>query len=165
MAAIIAQILTILSNYCSSWAIKKHNIILFRILSAFFSAISIVAVGNIVGAIPVFFTIIRCIVCYFKDKFKNNWPIYLICAGYIVIAACSIPFYTTILDIIPVLVSLPAAVILWFCNPIGIKAGVGIGDTLWLIYDLYNGLYLSALNIFIQIIISIISIIRIKIKL
>jgi hypothetical protein len=95
-------------------------------LSSLFSAISIFAVGNIVGAIPVAYTIIRCIVCFFKDKFKTNWPIYLICAGYIVIAVCSIPFYTSIVDWLPVIISLGVAIILWYCDPVGIKAGVGI---------------------------------------
>ncbi|MBQ8626771.1 MAG: YgjV family protein [Agathobacter sp.] len=164
MISIIAQALNITSNYISSWVTKKHQIILFKCLSSLFSAISIIAVGNLVSAIPVLFTIIRCIVCFFKDKFKNNWPIYLICVGYIIIAVGSIPFYTSVVDVFPVVISLAASLILWFCDSIGIKIGIGIGDTLWVIFHSVNGLYLSALNTALQVVLSIISIIRIKTK-
>ena len=164
MVVVISQILTIISNYCASCVVNKRDIILFKIVSSFFNAISILLVGNIVGSIVVFFTMFRGVICLFKDRFKTNLPIYLICAGYVAIGICGIPFYTNIIDIVPVLVSMPAAIILWFCDPSGIKVGVGIGDSLWMIYDLYNGLYLSALNIFVNIIISMISLIRMKLK-
>ena len=71
MVALISQVLTIASNYLSAWVTKKRDIILFKCLSSLFSAISIVAVGNIVGAVPVFYTIIRCIVC-FQGKIQNK---------------------------------------------------------------------------------------------
>ncbi len=164
MVALISQVLTIASNYLSAWVTKKRDIILFKCLSSLFSAISIVAVGNIVGSIPVFYTIIRCIICFFKEKFKTNWPIYLICAGYVAIAVCSIPFYTSIIDVLPVAISLAASIVLWYCDPIGIKAGVGIGDTAWAIFHVCNGLYLSALNTALQVAVAGISILRIKIK-
>ena len=164
MLAVIAQVLTIGSNYCASWSTKKLNIILFKILSAVFNALSILFIGNIAGAIPVFFTVIRCVVCFYKDKFKTNKPIYFICFGYILIAILSIPLYKTFIDVLPVVISLWASIVLWFFKPIGIKIGIGIGDAFWMIYDFANGLYLSAINLLAQLILSGISIIRIRKK-
>ncbi len=159
---ILTQLLTILSNYCEAWSTEKRNIILCKIASSFFKALSLVLVGSIAGSLPVFFTIARNIVCFFQDRFKTKLPLYLICFGYVAIGIGSIPLYTSILDAFPAVSSLISTIILWFGSPVEIKMGVSLGDILWMLYDFVNGLYLAALNMLCRVIVTGISVIRIK---
>ena len=159
---IVLQALTIGSNYTASWVRDKKLIATFKMLAALFNALAIICVGHFIASIPVLFTIIRNIVCMNKDKFKNNKPIWICVLGYIIIGIITLGNIDTIMDIVPTIVSLLASLIIWYCNPVGIKVGLGITDNIWTVYYLYSGLYISAINIIIQTIIAIISIIRIK---
>lgn len=159
---IITQLLTIVSTYGEAWSTKKQHIILCRMSSSFFNALSLLLVGNVVGALPIFFTVIRCIVCYSQDRFKSNLPIYLVCLGYVGIGIISVPLYSSVVDLFPLVMSLASAIVLWFCSPMGIKMGVGLGDSLWMIYNLINGLYFTAANIACQLVVTAISMVRIK---
>jgi hypothetical protein len=162
--SIIFQVGQIASNYIAAWVKDKKYIIIFKILSAVFNALAIISVGNFIAAIPVLFTIVRTIICLYKDKFKSSLPIWLCVIGYIVIAIFTVGKMESFIDILPTIVSLSASLIIWYCGPIGIKIGLGVTDSVWMMYYFSTGLYLSALNILLQTIVSIISIIRIKLE-
>lgn len=158
---IVFQSLQITSNYCAAWSKNKKHIILFKVLSALFNSLAIISVGNFVSAIPVLFTIVRTIVCFYKEKFKTNYPIWLCILGYMLIGLLTITKMQSFIDVLPLITSLIASLIIWYCNPIGIKVGLSITDTIWLIYYIQQELYLLATNIALQTIISAISIVRI----
>lgn len=162
MLSITFQILNIASNYGSAWSKSKRNIVIFKVLSAIFNSLSIISVGNFISAIPVMFTIVRSLVCFYKDKFKTNLPIWLCVLGYIVIGLLTFNKMDSIIDMLPVITSLLASIIIWYCNPVELKLWMMLTEGIWMVYHFSSGLYLSALNILLQTIVSIISIIRIK---
>ena len=164
MFSIIFQILQIASNYGAAWCKNKKHIMAFKILSAIFNSLAILSIGNIAGAIPVLFTVVRSIVCFYKDRFKTNYPIWLCVLGYIIIGLLTIEDMRSIVDALPLITSLIASLIIWYCNPVKLKLGMMLPDGIWLIYHISSGLYLSAANLILQTIVSIISIIRIKLS-
>lgn len=161
---IIFQAGQIISNYLAAWVKDKKHIILFKLLSTIFCALSIIAVGRYAASIPILFTIIRSLVCMNKDKFKNNIPIWLCIAGYIIIALLTFNSLESYIDLMPTVTSIIASLILWYGDSVSIKAGLGLGDAIWMVYYFYIGLYVSALNILLQIVVTVISIIRIKLE-
>lgn len=157
--SLIFQISQISYNYISSWVKTKRNIILFKVLSSLSAVLMLVSVGEYMGALPVGFTAIRSILFMYKDKFKTNKVLYGCISAYVIIAIFSIQGLT---DLLPTVISITASIIIWYCEPIGIKVGLSITDSIWILYYLIVGLYLSAFNNVIQVLISIISIFDIK---
>lgn len=161
---IIFQAGQIVSNYLAAWVTGKNKIIFFKLLSAVFNALAIMSVGRYAASIPVLFTIVRSIVCMNKEKFKSDVPIWLCVLGYIMIIAITFNSMESYLDLLPTITSMVASLVLWYGGAILIKSGLGVSDTIWMIYYFYVGLYFSALNILFQTIVAVISIIRIKLK-
>ena len=162
----IFQITQIGCNYISSWVKSKNNIILFKTLSAISSFLMLLSVGQFVGALPVLFTAVRSFLFMYKKRFKTNAILYICIFIYFIIALVSVDFSNEInviiKDLLPTVISVSASIILWCLNPIGIKIGLSITDSIWIVYYLMVGLYLSAFNNTIQVVLSIISAVKIK---
>lgn len=156
---ILFQITQICSNFLAAWSSKKRNIIIFKILSSISAVLMMICANQIIGAIPVAFTAIRTTIFMFKDKYKSDLPLWICIGIYILLAIFSVQ---TFMDILPTITSISASFILWYCKPIGIKIGLSLTDSIWAIYYFITELYLSCTYTIISIIISIISIIKIK---
>ena len=164
MLKIVFQVGQLGSSYASALTKNKNLIIVFNILCALFNALSIITAGSILASIPVFFTIIRSLVCLFKERFKSDKPIWLCTLGYVIIGCFTIYNSSDILDILPTISSALAGLILWFFKPRNIKIGLGLTNSMWLVYYIVCGLYISALSIVSQILMLVIGILRIELS-
>ena len=157
---VVFQVLQIASNYLAAWVKNKKTIIFFKTMSSVMSALMFFSVGKFVAAIPTLFTIVRSTLFLYRDKYKTNLVLWLCVGGYLILAFFSVD---SVGDLLPTVVSVLASIIIWFCNPIGIKIGLSVTDNIWMVYYLMTGLYLSALNIILQTIVALISAVRIHI--
>lgn len=162
--SLIFQILNITANYCGALSKEKKNIIAARIFSACFNAMAILTGGNYIASLSVFFTVIRNIVCFIKDKFKTNIPIYLITIGYLIIGTYTVINSETITDLLPVFISTVTALVMWFGSSSSIKVITILGCILWTTFYLIDGIYLTAVYNIIQLLLEFITLIRIRLN-
>ena len=158
---VVFQFLTIISNYSAAYVKSKITSIKFKVAAATFNACAIISVGNGIESLPVFFTIIRNITCLNKEKFKSNKPIYLVLLGYMCLGVYTFISTGSVMSLLPTIASLSASIVLWFANNKGMKIWLSVVETVWVVYYIYAKLYFSALNTTLQIIVALISLVRI----
>ena len=161
--SIIFQIGNVASNYIAAICKTRFNIILFKFMSAVCNAFAITVTSGITLALPVFLTAIRNIVCLFKSKFKTNIPVYILISIYVIIGIYTAIDMDSIIDLLPTFVSTVATFANWFATPSGIKYSSMITTSIWLIFYITSGLYITFITSLIHVILEIVGLIRIAI--
>lgn len=161
--SVIFQIGTVASNYIAAISKTRFNIILFKFISAVCNALAITVTSGIVLALPVFISAIRNIVCLFKSKFKTNIPVYILIGMYIVIGIYTAIDMDSVIDLLPTFVSLVATFANWFATPSGIKYSSMVTTSIWLVFYITSGLYITFITSLIHVMLEVVGLIRIAI--
>lgn len=151
-------------NYIAAWSKTKKYTLLGKLLASIANAFALFTAGKVLASMPVFVTIFRNTVCFNKDKFKSNRPIYFVLLAYAIIAVYTLVNMSRLVDILPLILSIVATLSNWFGTTSHIKVVSSISCSVWIIYFMLDGIYLTAVFNIIQVIIELTTILRIKIK-
>lgn len=154
----IFQILTLLCSYASAYSKQKTNILIFAVLSSIFSALMFWAVRDFAAILPSLATGIRYFVFMFKDKYKNKVPLYICLVMHFIVLIISV---NTLIDVIPSVLTIIGCLIYWYLDKAKLKASTIMLNLIWMIYYIFFGLYLVAINVLIQNIIMAIALLKI----
>lgn len=137
---IIMQIITFLANIYMSLTEKKNRIYIAHFLVNFSQVIMYFFNKDIATSCVYIIASIRAYVYIYKDKFKSKLiPIFAILVQ-LIVGIVTIDRYSQILS---VLIACYACYYLWFYNDTQkLRKGNIIANTLWAIYNIYNGLYI-----------------------
>lgn len=101
----------------------------------------------------------RCLLFLYKDKYKTTLILWLCVTAHIVVGIVS---YEDIFSLITIITPVATCFAYWYGSALVIKYVSNVVNTLWLIYYIYVGLYLTAINTSINIVLSIIAIYNIN---
>lgn len=156
---IVFQALSILFGYLGAYSPKKRNIFIFYIISVIFSILMFYSVGKTAAILPVATTGIRYFIYIFKDKYKTNYPFYFCLLLHISALFLSTK---TAIDLIPSLLVITGCFVYWYLDGAKLKLYVFILNIPWIFYYAFCGLYLSAVNAFVQTVLMIITYFKLK---
>ena len=155
---IVFQILDLFFGYLGSYATKKRNILIFLVMSTIFSILTFWSIENYAAILPALVTGIRYFVFMFKEKYKSKLPLYL----------CLIMHFAALLlsvkapiDSIPSILSIIGCLAFWYLDEEKLKLGMFAINIPWILYYIYFGLYITALNVTVKTILIVISFVKI----
>ena len=158
---VVFEVFQVFFGYLSSYATKKRNIFIFSIISTIFSILMFYSVGNMAAILPVLTTGIRYFVFIFKDKYKTEIPLILCLLMHLISMLISTK---SAIDIVPSALVILGCLAFWYLDNEKLKTAIFLINIPWILYYLYFGLYITALNTAIQTALVGISYIRITSK-
>lgn len=108
------------------------------------------SIHNYIAAITFGIIAIRSIVFSRKKYFKTNFICYSFCIIQIIITILGND--NNLFILLPLLSVVVASIVTWFLSPQGIRLGLAFSDGMWLIYNIYFGLYIICISNFIGVI-------------
>ena len=156
---IIFQALEIFFGYLGSYSTKKKNIFTFFVISSIFSILMFWSVGQMAAILPILVTGIRYFVFIFKDKYKTELPL---CFCLILHTIALVLSTKTVVDSIPSVLVIIGCLIYWYLDEEKLKAAIFIINIPWILYYIFCGLYIVALNSIIQTILVGIAYLKLK---
>ena len=144
---IIFQILEIFFGYLGSYSTKKRNIFIFYVIGTIFSALMFWSVGNYAAILPVLTTGIRYFVFIYKDKYKTELPLIGCLIMHFVVLFISTK---TLTDMIPSALVIIGCLIYWYLDKEKLKAAIFLINIPWILYYIFCGLEITAINATIQ---------------
>lgn len=162
MILVLANIFRILASIFDLMAANTNNtkkIYLYNGIYNFLLGIQYYLLNAIAGAISSFAAILRNIIF---QKHKNSFYALIIYLVFTVII--NIPAYDGIISILPIIMVFMYSIAIYKADLIKIKYTVIITCALEIIYDIYYNAYIGAILCVLNIIVVIISLIRIKIS-
>lgn len=155
----VLQVLSILIGYAGSLDKNKRRILFYACLSNIISILMFITTGRIDSITTSIIIGIRCILFLFKDKYKTPFVLWICIIAHLL---CGVITYTDVYSFIPLITTIVTCFLYWYGSALQIKYVGIVINSLWIIYYVFTSLYLVAINTFINIILSIISIFRIK---
>lgn len=160
---LIAQILGFIGfvfYIISSQMKNKNGLLIVQLISNVFYTLSYFFLKALSGFLIDFLSIIRCLI--FSRYKKKDAPIFF--PIIFIIISIVIGFFTvhSILDIIPILISIIYIISTWQSNMKLILFSYILAAIFWIIYNLYVGAYTPVIGNIFEIIFSIIAIYRLK---
>ena len=154
----LLQILNVICSYLGAYNKKKVNILIFSIIGSIFSTLEFLSVGATSAAVATIVTGVRYFVFIFKDKYKTEVP--LIVCLMLHLDALLITMKTET-DIIPSALVIIGCLLFWYYDNSELKLSLFIINIFWIFYYMICGLYITAANVVIQNILTIIAYYRI----
>ena len=156
---IILQGIGIILGYVTSLDKNKQKIILYACISNLISLMLFLVTGRYDGVTATVVIWIRCILFLYKDKYKTTLILWLCVTAHIIVGILS---YNDIFSLITIITPILICFAYWYGSALVIKHVSNIVNTFWIIYYIYVGLYLTAINTLINIILSMIAIFNIN---
>ena len=160
MILVIANIFRILAAIFDIMAANTNNtkkIYLYNGIYNFLLGIQYALLNAIAGAISSFAAILRNIIFH-----KRKGSIFALIIYLVFVILINIPAYDGIISILPIIMVFMYTISIYRAKVIGIKYTVIITCALEIIYDIYYAAYMGAILCVINIIVVVISLIRIK---
>lgn len=143
---------------------EKNKILFFQIIANIFYAIQYLLLGVYTAPIMNGINISRSISDYIDDKHKKEHSIYKLLFFIIVCLGVGILMYENIYSIIPPLITSLYAIATYQKNMTTLRVIFMLTACLWIFYNLQVGAYSGLIGNFLEIICSIISIIKYRKK-
>lgn len=156
---IILQGIGIILGYVASLDKNKQKIILYACISNLVSLMLFLVTKRYDGVAAVIIIWLRCLLFLYKDKYKTTIILWLCVTAHIVVGIVS---YEDIFSIITIITPIVTCFAYWYGSALVIKHISNVVNTLWVIYYIYVGLYLTAINTSINIVLSIVAIYNIN---
>lgn len=164
--ALVAQsfgMLSALSMMLSNWQKTKRRMLFCLLFDSIFCILQYILLGAFAGACTNIISLIRVIIFTKKEdnKFLNkNYILYTIILLY---AIMGIITYDGIISILPSIATIIYTIVLWQDDSTKIRFGSVVMFSMWFIYNLAVGAYISSIVEVISLISAIMSIIKIDI--
>ena len=143
MISVICQIIVLVVNIAIAFMRNTDNFLKYALVANMFTLFSYIASGNYAGAFVYSVMIIRSLVYVFKHKYKSNLACYAMIALQLIVSIVEIKSPIGILNGIGAVWS---CYYMWFYKePIKIKVGANINNSLKLAYDIYHGMFILVL--------------------
>lgn len=153
------QTLQMVLSYSASIARTKRNILILSFSSGILSVPIFLAAGLLDAAIPSVVISIRYLLYFFKDKYETNVVFYVCTIAQIIVGIFA---WEDVGSMIPALLPVVCCVYYWYGSALVIKCCGVVTSALWVLYYVSNGLYITAINSAIGIVLLVVSIIQIR---
>lgn len=155
------QIIGVLVGYLISLANKKTNILILSVISGISSIVMYFVLGRYDGLITAIVVLGRNFLFTFKDKYKTDIIFYICFLMHFITGVVS---FTDLLSIVTLVTPLVTSISYWYFDEIYIKYTSLVVNILWVIYYMVTNLYLMGLNTSLNIILLVVSVIKIRKK-
>lgn len=155
---LVLQCIGVALGYFSSLVRDKNKVILYACFSNLVSILIFALNDRLDGALSVIIIWLRCILFLFRDKYKTNIVVWICAIAHIIVGVIS---YTDVFSIITISVPVIICFTYWYGSILSIKYISNILSIFWIIYYIYLGLYITAINTVISIVLTSISILEI----
>lgn len=156
---IILQGIGTVLGYVASLNKNKQKIILFACISNLISLMLFLVTERYDGVTAVMVIWLRCILFLYRDKYKTTFVLWLCVIAHLIVGILS---YNDIFSLVTIITPIVTCFAYWYGSVLVIKHISNIVNILWVIYYTYIGLYLTAINTAINIILSMIAIYNIN---
>lgn len=166
----IAGLIVLVSDTIGIQFKKKENIIITKIISSIFFTMQYILLNAITAAIVCSIEIIRNIWIHFRDKKKQDdvgnkkKSDFIILLFVVIVVILGFNTYQNIFSLIPIFSFLLESFMLWQQKTKVIRWFTFLICTIWLIYNIYVGAYVTVINNVIVLGSTIIAIIRHDVK-
>lgn len=148
------QIIQIIYSIIINFIKEKKDMLVNTAICSLISIFLYIYLGEINAIFASTIIFIRNIVYVNKVKYKSNLPFFFCICMHLIggIYALYLDKNLIVINFIPMITSLMACFFYWFSSEQAIRIGSLCTNTLWLIFNIYYGLYLTSLICFIGII-------------
>lgn len=153
------QMINIILGYVSSLTTNKQKILINSSLSCMLSIILFVFTDRLDGVLTTIFIFLRSFLFIYKDKYKTNLVFYFCLLSHILAGIFS---YKDIFSLVTLLTPVITCIFYWYGTSLQIKYSSLFINTMWVIYYIYIGLHLTAVNTVINIILTTLSVFQIR---
>lgn len=155
------QIIGVLVGYLISLADKKTNILILSVISGISSIVMYFVLGRYDGLITAIVVLVRNFLFTFKDKYKTDIIFYICFLMHFITGVVS---FTDLLSIVTLVTPLVTSIAYWYFDESYIKYTSIVVNILWILYYMFTKLYLMGLNTSLNIILLVVSLIKISNK-
>lgn len=138
----ICGLLSGISNIISSWQYQRKNMLIFLLFDNTFYFLQYILLGALSGAIISVVNFFRTLLFINKNKYSNNSILIVFIIIYLIIGILTFENYYSL---IPTIISIFYAPVLWQNNVVHIKKGTIIMLLSWALYNFYVHAYISGI--------------------
>lgn len=154
----LLQIVGVILGYLGSLDKNKGRIILNACVTNAISILSFAITGRIDGALSAIIIWIRNLLFLRKDKYKTSAVVWVCVLAHTIVGILS---FKDVFSLIAIITPIVICIVYWYGSVKAIKVCGNIANAFWLLYYLNVGLYIIAINTFINIVLATIALISI----
>lgn len=154
----LLQVISVILGYIGSLDKNKERIILNACIVNTIYIVSFVITGRIDGALSAIIIWIRNLLFLRRDKYKTSMIVWVCVLAHTIAGVLS---FKDCFSLIAIIIPIVICIVYWYGSVKAIKVWGNIANIFWLMYYVNAGLYIIAINTFINIVLATIALIGI----